>query len=125
VFVIGDVPVAEADPCHRYDLENAATFLLPPAREGGDQVEVNVIRLRHDFSFAEVLGRMDIGLCQLGLDADGHLWATEECQRDVAKRTITVLFPPESDRDYDHLRRVQVKYPDHEVVWTTYAPVAS
>lgn len=108
VFIPGDEPLEDAEECHRYDLAKVAEFTF-------NKHLVNVIKLNHAHTFESILERMDIGLCQIGMK--GHeVFATQAYLDDVANKTITVLHPPESEQDYDHLKRVQAKYPDFEVV---------
>lgn len=107
VFLPGEEPSCNDEPL-RYDLHGAVEVTV-------SGVTVNVIRLRHRVNLVSTLTRMDIGLCQIGLD-DGKLVATQAYLDDVANKTITVKFPPQNEADHDHITRVAAKYPDFAVV---------
>ncbi|MEY9719295.1 hypothetical protein ABIA22_001785 [Sinorhizobium fredii] len=110
VFLPGDEPLEMAEGCHRYDLATACVVRL------GDE-EVNFIRLQHRHTLETVLRRMDIGICQIGRTSDGKIVATQTYLDDVANKTLTILEPPQTEHDTDHIRRVKAKFPDHRVIY--------
>lgn len=118
VFVPGDEPVDPDEPkALRYRLAAVAEVTM-------NGRSINIIGLRRQLSFADVLETMDIGLCQVGLK-DWKVYATRAYLKDVADKTITVLHEPNTPSDYDHIERVRQKYPEHAVVhaWQQPAPI--
>ncbi|RVL01915.1 hypothetical protein [Sinorhizobium meliloti] len=109
VFLPGGEPLEEAQGI-RYDLAHTCVIHL-----GG--VEVNFIRLNHRHTLETVLGRMDIGICQIGRDQSGTIVATQAYIDDVRNKTLTILEPPRTEHDTDHIRRVRAKFPDHRVIY--------
>jgi hypothetical protein len=73
---------------------------------------LNFVRLRSNLKTEQVLSRMDIGLCQVGLDEQRRVVATQAYLNDSANRTLTVLRQSHSD----HVQRVRAKYPDYKVI---------
>ncbi|MDX0260504.1 hypothetical protein GOC60_04675 [Sinorhizobium meliloti] len=110
VFLPGDQPLELAEDGIRYDLDTACVIRL------GDE-EVNFIRLQHRHTLETVLGRMDIGICQIGRDQSGTIVATQAYLDDVQNKTLTILEPPRTEHDTDHIRRVRAKFPDHRVIY--------
>lgn len=109
VFLPGDEPLEQSEGI-RYDLDTACVVRL------GDE-EVNFIRLQHRHTLETVLGRMDIGICQIGRDPSGTIVATQAYLDDVRNKTLTILEPPRTEHDTDHIRRVRAKFPDHRVIY--------
>lgn len=112
VFLSGDEPLDEDHPMMiRYNLRGAVE--LTHEKSG---VVVNFIRLAERHTLRTILERMDIGLCQIGVDTDGEFYCTEAYLRDVRNNTLTQMFEPTTAADHDHLFRVRQKYPDMTVV---------
>lgn len=111
VFLIGDEPLYEDEAMMiRYDLRGAIELEAP------NGIKVNLIRLGERHTLKSILERMDIGLCQIGVDTDGEFYCTEAYLRDVKNNTLTQMFVPTTPADHDHLARVSAKYPDMRVV---------
>jgi hypothetical protein len=111
IFVPGHEPLDEGDTMGiRYDLRGAMELTA------GDGTVLNIVRLDQRHTLKSILERMDIGLCQIGVDTDGDIYCTEAYLRDVKNNTLTVMFTPSTEADHDHIARVSAKYPDMRVV---------
>jgi hypothetical protein len=59
----------------------------------------------------------DIGLCSVAIDPSGTAWARPEFQLDQINKTLTVYPFNNLKRRTEYTQRMQVKFPDHQVVW--------
>ncbi|TCV62325.1 hypothetical protein [Neorhizobium sp. S3-V5DH] len=109
VFIPGSDPLPNDGSCIRYDLASAAVATIAGA-------EVNFIRLFHAHTLETVLKRMDIGICQIGRDRVEGTVVTQAYLDDVTNRTLTLMTRPETEADFDHIKRVKAKFPEHKVV---------
>ncbi|RVG58462.1 hypothetical protein [Sinorhizobium meliloti] len=109
VFLPGDQPLDDYKGV-RYDL-NTATVIHVKG------FEVNLIKLNHRHTLETVLTRMDIGICQIGRDLNGTFMVTQAYLDDVKNKTLTILEPPRTEADTDHISRVKAKFPDHRVIY--------
>lgn len=111
IFIPGFEPMDDmCDDELRYNVASASEFTI-----GG--VRYNAISLRNKLDLETTLRRMDIGLCQIGMTNRHEIVATQAYLDDVANKTLTILQQPRSDADQDHIKRVQAKYPAHQLVY--------
>lgn len=112
VFIPGDMPPeASSDDAIRYDLDSVTEATLDVG------IEVNLIGMKRKLDLADILSRMDIGLCQIGMRPDGEVVATKAYLDDYHNKTITVLWRPYNASDRDHIDRVRRKYPNHTIIY--------
>lgn len=120
-------PVKDVDvfvPTEGYTTENVNYEVLGSEDVEVDGVPINLVKVRSDTTAQGVLERMDIGLCQVGLEitADNYqqplnavkesLIMTPAFDYDLVNRTLTVTRPTR----VNHLLRVMEKYPTHELL---------
>lgn len=85
-----------------------------PETETRSGIEINLIKCPLDMTLENLLDRIDIGLCQIGVTSEspGQIFATDAFFRDCCSRTLTVT----RETRVRHLKRVMEKFPDHRLI---------
>jgi hypothetical protein len=79
-------------------------------------VKINIISLNFKADVGALLKSFDLGICQIGRDAEGNIVASQAYLDDVANKTLTVLRNPETHYSEAHIKRVVAKYPDFQLI---------
>jgi hypothetical protein len=106
IFIPANGPREQADDTD-VDYRIEASYVLTYR-----DLTLNFVRLSDNLSTAEVLSRMDIGLCQIGMDEQGQIVATQAFLDDTKNRTLTIKRRSESG----HIERVHAKYPHFKLI---------
>lgn len=65
----------------------------------------------------ERAGDSDAGLSSVAIAQDGSVWATPEYLNDRNNRTTTIYHRPNAERRLrEYTERMQVKFPDHQII---------
>lgn len=106
IFIPGPEPLTDDDGAElEYDLSTNYPVEV-------DGIELNIIHMNGAHTLDTLLTRCDVGICQIGMDTDGRVYATDEYVNDVANKTLTVTRKSR----WGHLARVIAKYPEHTVI---------
>lgn len=105
IFIPGGQPIPEGAEELEYDLSKNFEVEV-------DGFLLNIIHMNGAHNLETLLTRCDVGRCQIGMDTDGQVWATDNYVNDVANNTLTVTRVSR----WDHLVRMEVKFPDARII---------